>query len=104
MMPFALNDATRYINPTKALEYLATGKPVVSTPVADVVRQYTDTILIASTPEDFAACIDRGLNQPDGTMIEKGIERARESSWERTVERMKEIITEATTPAPSVRV
>lgn len=95
MMPFALNEATQYINPTKALEYLATGKPVISTPVADVVRQYTDTILIASTPEDFAACIDRALNSPDETMVSKGIDRAKESSWECTVERMQEIIAEA---------
>ncbi|MGV3616039.1 MAG: glycosyltransferase [Fimbriimonas sp.] len=95
MMPFALNEATQYINPTKALEYLATGKPVISTPVADVVRQYTDTILIASTPEDFAACIDRALETPDRTMIDKGIERARECGWERTVERMQELIAEA---------
>lgn len=95
MMPFALNEATQYINPTKALEYLATGKPVISTPVADVVRQYTDTILIASTPEDFAECIDRALNTPDETMVSKGIDRAKESSWECTVERMQEIIGEA---------
>ena len=43
MMCFAINAATQYINPTKALEYLATGKPVISTPVKDVVRQYSDT-------------------------------------------------------------
>ena len=39
-MPFALNDATRFISPTKTLEYLAAGKPVVSTAIADVVRPY----------------------------------------------------------------
>src|SRR5438270_3257327 len=40
MMPFAINAATQYINPTKALEYFATGRPVISTPVKDVVNQY----------------------------------------------------------------
>ena len=40
LMPFALNEATRFISPTKAPEYLAGGKPVVSTPVADVVSRY----------------------------------------------------------------
>ena len=40
MMPFALNEATRFISPTKTPEYLAAGRPVVSTPVVDVVRQY----------------------------------------------------------------
>ena len=39
-MPFAINDATRFISPTKTPEYLAAGKPVVSTPIRDVVRHY----------------------------------------------------------------
>ena len=42
LMPFAINEATRFISPTKTPEYLAAGRPVVSTPVADVVRQYGD--------------------------------------------------------------
>lgn len=49
MMPFALNDATRYINPTKALEYLATGRPVMAPPVPDVVSQYQGCISTSST-------------------------------------------------------
>ena len=40
LMPFALNEATRFISPTKTPEYLAAGCPVVSTPVRDVVRSY----------------------------------------------------------------
>jgi glycosyltransferase involved in cell wall biosynthesis len=95
MMAFALNEATEFINPTKALEYLATGKPVVSTPVKDVVRQYSDTVLIASTPEDFVACIERALDHPDTDMIRRGIEKARDAGWERTVERMQDLIGEA---------
>ena len=42
LMPFAINEATRFISPTKTPEYLAAGKPVVSTPVTDVVRHYGD--------------------------------------------------------------
>ena len=55
MMPFAMNAATKYISPTKTPEYLAAGKPVVSTPIADVVRTYGDIGLahIADTPERF---------------------------------------------------
>jgi glycosyltransferase involved in cell wall biosynthesis len=96
MMPFALNEATEYINPTKALEYLATGKPVVSTPVRDVVRQYTDTIHIADSADFFVACVEQSLEKPDKEMIRKGIEKARQAGWERTVERMTELIQEAT--------
>ena len=63
IMPFALNEATRFISPTKTPEFLAAGLPVVSTPVADVVRQWGGRpgVQIAGTPEDFAACIDQAL-------------------------------------------
>ena len=40
MLPFARNEATRFISPTKTPEYLAAGKPVVSTSIRDVVRPY----------------------------------------------------------------
>ena len=49
MMPFAMNASTQYINPTKGLEYMATGRPVISTPVKDVVRQYSDIVSIVKT-------------------------------------------------------
>jgi UDP-galactopyranose mutase len=61
MMPFALNDATRAISPTKTLEFLAGGKPVVSTPIADVVELYSAATSIASTPDQFVAAIDEIL-------------------------------------------
>jgi glycosyltransferase involved in cell wall biosynthesis len=102
MMCFALNEATQYINPTKALEYLATGKPVVGTPVSDVVRQYSDTVLIGKTPEEFVQVIDKALLSPDQEMIAKGVKRAKESSWERTVERMQMLIGEAVAPQSRV--
>jgi glycosyltransferase involved in cell wall biosynthesis len=49
IMPFALNEATRYISPTKTLEYLAAGKPVVSTPIRDVVSPYGEQKLVSIT-------------------------------------------------------
>ena len=57
VMPFALNAATRFISPTKTPEYLAGGKPVVSTPIPDVVRGWghLEAVRIASTPEQFIA-------------------------------------------------
>ena len=62
-MPFAINEATRFISPTKTPEYLAAGLPVVSTPITDVVRQYGQLpgVLIASTPEAFVDCTDQAL-------------------------------------------
>jgi glycosyltransferase involved in cell wall biosynthesis len=57
LMPFALNEATRAISPTKTLEYLAAGLPVVSTRVPDVVADYADVVHLADTGAQFAgAC------------------------------------------------
>ncbi|HUQ40798.1 MAG TPA: glycosyltransferase [Acidimicrobiales bacterium] len=55
LMPFARNDATRSISPTKTLEYMAAGLPVVSTSVPDVVADYSDVVCIADDVEEFAA-------------------------------------------------
>ena len=59
LMPFALNEATRSISPTKTLEYLAAGLPVVSTRVADVVADHGDVVALADTAAEFAACCRR---------------------------------------------
>ena len=57
LMPFALNEATRFISPTKTLEYMAAGKPTVSTPIRDVAEPYGDVVRISATPAEFvAAC------------------------------------------------
>jgi UDP-galactopyranose mutase len=63
LMPFAINEATRFISPTKTPEYLAAGCPVVSTPIADVVRHYAhlDAVEIADTPDAFIAACERAL-------------------------------------------
>ena len=90
LMPFALNDASRYINPTKTLEYLASGKPVLSTPVPDVVRQFADVATVAFAA-DFPAAARAILS---GTCPDrrKGLETARKSSWEATVRRMEQLL------------
>ena len=57
LMPFALNEATRSISPTKTLEYLAAGLPVVSTRVPDVVADWSEVVHLADTGAQFAdAC------------------------------------------------
>jgi glycosyltransferase involved in cell wall biosynthesis len=67
ILPFARNDATRFISPTKTPEYLAAGKPVVSTSIRDVVRPYGERGLvgIADTPETFIAAVLRELGRAD---------------------------------------
>ena len=98
MMPFALNDATKFISPTKTLEYMAAHKPIVSTPVADVVGSYSEAVAIARTPEEFVAAIDRALAEtPD--QREKRVSRERQilerNSWDSIAERMDQKMEEA---------
>jgi len=85
LMPFALNDATKFISPTKTLEYMAAHKPVVSTPVADVVGSYTGAVLIAATADEFARKIDEALAETDDQRTAR-VERERtilaRSSWD----------------------
>ena len=63
LMPFARNDATRAISPTKTLEYLAGGKPVVSTPITDVIDLYGNVVHIAATANDVVAAAETVLNR-----------------------------------------
>ena len=95
LMPFALNEATQYINPTKGLEYMATGKPVISTPVRDVVRQWSDIVRVARTADEFISAAENALKAPDRQRLARGLELAQKSSWENTVESMQLLIKEA---------
>ena len=88
VMPFTLNESTRFISPTKLPEYLAAGRPVVSTPVADVVRQYSDLpgVAIARGAKAFVAgigaALEIGTRQP-GWLA--GVDRMLAGmSWDRT--------------------
>ena len=64
LMPFARNDATKFISPTKTLEYMATHRPVVSTPIRDVVRFYSEIVYLAGDADSFIAQIDAALTEP----------------------------------------
>ena len=78
-MPFAMNAATQYINPTKGLEYMATGRPIVGTPVRDVVRQWSDVVWVARDANEFVAAVEEalagGFNHP---RVLRGLELARQ--------------------------
>ncbi|HKH94654.1 MAG TPA: glycosyltransferase, partial [Gemmatimonadaceae bacterium] len=96
LMPFALNDATEYINPTKTLEYMAAGKPIVSTAVSDVVHNFTPVVAVANTYDEFVAAVRAAIERPNSEMIARGLEQARANSWESIVARMERIIRDAT--------
>ncbi len=95
LMPFALNDATRHINPTKTLEYMAGGKPIVSTAVPDVVRNFTPIVTIAESPEDFVAAVQAAVRAPDQRLIRQGIARANTETWDAIVAQMRAEMLEA---------
>jgi glycosyltransferase involved in cell wall biosynthesis len=89
MMPFALNEATRFINPTKTLEYMAAGKPIVSTAVPDVLRNFTPIVEVALEHEAFVDAVAQAHRAPCSELIERGLERASRASWEAIVESMR---------------
>ena len=86
MMPFALNDATRFISPTKTPEYLAAGKPVVSTSIRDVVKPYGQQGLawIADTADEFAVAIDEALASDRTARIAQADAFLADLSWDKT--------------------
>ncbi len=90
MLPFALNDATRFISPTKTPEYLAAGRPVISTPIRDVVRPYGDQGLawIAEGAADFAVAIDEALASDREARLAQADAFLAELSWDRTWSQM----------------
>lgn len=94
MLPFARNSSTRFISPTKTPEYLAAGKPVVSTPIRDVVRPYGERgmVRIAATPDEFIAAIEASLQPIDSRWLAKVDEYLSSTSWDKTFAEMSTAI------------
>ena len=97
MMPFALNESTRYISPTKTPEYLAAGLPVVSTPIADVVEPYGNLGLvhIASTPAEFVEALEKAMDEKADKRREAAAEFLSKNSWDKTFRQMNDLIIDA---------
>lgn len=96
MLPFAINEATRYISPTKTPEYLAAGRPVISTPVMDVVRQYgkDGLVNIASTANEFVTLASMELQTVDRVeWLERVDALLSNVSWDKTWQGMMYLIT-----------
>ena len=96
-MPFAMNESTQYISPTKTPEYLAGGKPVVSTPIKDVVRHYgqLEGVKIAATAEEFVEACEVALElsrSPEGGWLAEADLLLSSSSWDTTQGRMAGLI------------
>jgi len=95
LMPFAINESTRFISPTKTPEYLAGGCPVVSTPIHDVIRGYgqSGAVTIADTAGAFVAAIDAALGLKGSAEFLQSADAALDGmSWDTTSRFMKEQI------------
>jgi len=95
LMPFALNEATEFINPTKALEYMATGRPIISTAVPDVVQNFGSVIKIARNADEFISKCKDALEKRDEQAISAGLALARENSWDSIVARLENHVNDA---------
>jgi UDP-galactopyranose mutase len=97
LLPFACNESTRFISPTKTPEYLAGGKPVVSTPIHDVVHPYGKQgfVAIGETASDFIAAIQRILSKHHLMDLHKVDTFLAQTSWDSTWRNMRRLIYEA---------
>lgn len=104
MMPFALNEATQFISPTKTLEFMAALKPIVSTPITDVVRDYKKEVYIAMSKDDdiraqeFVTNISKAIFETENqTKKRERLQTAvlEKTSWDKTAATMHELIEKA---------
>ncbi len=101
LMPFAINESTKFISPTKTPEYLAGGRPVVSTPITDVIRHYSDleAVIIADGTEAFVEGCEKALalSRNEGEWKAEVDEKLSTLSWDITYARMAGLVREAQT-------
>ena len=96
-IPFAMNESTRFISPTKTPEYLAAGKPVISTPIRDVVSPYGDSklVYIVKNAKEFISAAEKELDKKrKGSWLKKVDEFLLYNSWDRTWGQMVRTIEE----------
>jgi UDP-galactopyranose mutase len=98
LQPFALNEATRFISPTKTLEYMAAGKPIVSTPIRDVEGPYGHLVAIAHGAEEFTAACANALDESPIVAAKRRSamsEMLASTSWDVTAGAMRRLVEEA---------
>lgn len=97
LQPFAINAATKFISPTKTLEYMAAGHLIVSTNITDVAEPYGHIVFMANNHDEFVAACDRALACGPEERKQRLAESVRvlgRTSWERTVLEMEDLIAE----------
>lgn len=100
LLPFAQNTATRFISPTKTLEYMAAERPIVSTPIADVAEPYGDIVYLGDTPEQFIAACEAALASSSAERHARSAKMQAvlaRTSWEHTAQTMQTLLEETVT-------
>ncbi|MFA9187879.1 glycosyltransferase [Flavobacterium sp. FBOR7N2.3] len=93
MMPFILNDTTKYISPTRILEYMAARKPIISTKIMEVVRNYSICVSLIDRADEFCEAIKFMLDKRDGLSMEMEYYKIlQKTSWDTSADMMKSII------------
>ena len=92
LIPFKINSITLSANPIKMWEYLATGKPIVSTPIPEVAR-YEDVIYIGKDKIDFLAKIEEALEEDSKLISIKRMRIAKKNDWSIRVKKLLNIVT-----------
>ncbi len=98
LMPFARNDATKFISPTKTLEYMATHRPIVSTPIRDVERFFSDIVYLANDSEEFSNQIDVALNESASERERRRLREEKilaEHAWDAIAANMNQLMEDA---------
>lgn len=106
MIPFAINESTRFISPTKTPEYLAAGKPVISTPIRDVVSPYgmNNLVHIVRNADEFIAAAEAELaKKRKANWLKKVDEFLQGNSWDRTWSQMVRHIEQVAAQRTEVR-
>lgn len=95
LLPFAQNDATRFISPTKTLEYMAAELPIVSTPITDVAEPYGDIVYLGGTPAEFLTACEAALASSSQERAARAGQMRKVlagTSWDVTVARMDSLL------------
>jgi UDP-galactopyranose mutase len=103
LMPFARNEATRFISPTKTPEYMAAGKPVVSTSIRDVVRPYGQQglVRIADDVSAFVAACSAAMSEDPVHRMTQADAFLRQTSWDGTWSRIRLLVDAVTCSVPA---
>lgn len=97
LMPWIVNDLTRHINPTKTLEYMAAGKPVVSISLPDLENLFSDSVSLSTTYDEFVSDCEAALAGERWDKVARGLDRAWSFAWNIAVQEMEQHVSEAVT-------